>query len=115
MQFESEFFKLNLLLAVLTKDVYTFGRLPVPQCDISVKDKLPPKKEQVISKIHFRICRETTVTSNGFEDDVVYLKDESANGTFVNGKVVGRGRTVVLVNNDMIAVAKSNYNGNDFT
>ncbi|XP_001601897.1 serine/threonine-protein kinase Chk2 [Nasonia vitripennis] len=95
---------------VLMKDEYTFGRLPTPHCDISVKDKLPPKKEQVISKIHFRIIRETTVTSNGFEDDVVYLRDESANGTFVNGKLIGKGNTVVLVNNDMIAIAKNNYN-----
>ncbi|XP_058800439.1 ovarian-specific serine/threonine-protein kinase Lok-like [Phymastichus coffea] len=94
----------NLQTVVLTKDQYTFGRLA--DCDICVKNKLAPKREQVISKLHFRIYREKIVTSNGIEDDVVYLKDESQNGTFVNNISVGRGRSIILVNNDLIAVAK---------
>lgn len=73
---------------------------------------MPAKKEGIISKTHFRIYRERCVTSNGVEDDVVYLKDESQNGTFINNKLVGKGKTVVLVNNDLIAVAKNHFNGN---
>ena len=57
----------------LTKNEYTFGCLQ--SCDISIKGKIFVKKEQVISKIHFKIYR---VTSNGIEDDVVYNNPPSS-------------------------------------
>lgn len=98
----------NLQTVELTKDEYTFGRLQ--SCDISVKGKMPTRREQVISKTHFRIYREKSVTTNGLEDDVVYLKDESQNGTFVNNILIGKGNSVILVNNDLIAVAKNHFN-----
>lgn len=90
--------------------MYTFGRLA--DCDISVKNKIAPKREQVISKLHFTIYREKCFTSNGIEDDVVYLRDESQNGTFINNTVVGKGKSTILVNNDLIAVAKPQFKGN---
>ncbi|KAL7293565.1 hypothetical protein TKK_0013004 [Trichogramma kaykai] len=99
--------EISLHTVVLTKDEYTFGRLK--SCDICIKDKIPLKKEQVISKTHFRIYREKCGTSNGVEDDVVYLHDESQNGTFVNNNLVGKNNRVVLVNNDLIAVAKQHF------
>jgi len=92
----------------LIKDEYTFGRFR--ECDISVRGKMSTKKEAVISKIHFRTFREWCNTTNGvLEDEVVYLKDESQNGTFVNNKLVGKGKCVVLVNDDLMAVAKSTF------
>lgn len=94
----------------LIKDEYTFGRHPY--CTILVSGKLPEKTEKSISKIHFRIRRENCISSNGFQDDVVYLVDESQNGTYVNRIKVGKGKTVMLVNNDLIAVSKCYYNGN---
>jgi pSer/pThr/pTyr-binding forkhead associated (FHA) protein len=98
------------LFIELTKDEYTFGRLQ--SCDISVKGKMPARREQVISKTHFRIYREKSVTTNGLEDDVIYLKDESQNGTFINNILIGKGNSIILVNNDLIAVAKNHFNGN---
>lgn len=91
----------------LLKDEYTFGRLL--ECDISVKGKVSARKESVISKVHFTIFRQQSVLTNGLATEVVYLRDLSQNGTFVNEKLVGKGNTVVLVNNDSIAVSKTTY------
>ncbi|KAJ8686446.1 hypothetical protein QAD02_022240 [Eretmocerus hayati] len=93
---------------VLKNDKYTFGRLP--NCDIPVKGRMKPRYEAVVSKIHFIIYRDICITSDGLEEDVVYLRDESANGTYVNSKLIGKGNCVILVNNDLIAVAKVNIN-----
>ena len=96
----------------MVKDEYTFGRLE--SCDICVRNKLDSRKEQVISKIHFRIYREKYIGSNGLEDDIIYLKDESQNGTFVNENLVGKGNRVILINNDLIAVARKSIESNYF-
>ena len=71
------------------------------------------KKEGVISKVHFQISRERCFLSSGMEDEVIYLIDLSQNGTFVNSNLIGKGNRTILVNNDLVAVAKNNFNGND--
>ncbi|XP_014205115.1 serine/threonine-protein kinase Chk2 isoform X2 [Copidosoma floridanum] len=97
----------KLPLFELINDEFSFGRFG--DCDVCVKDMLPHSKELSISKIHFRIFREKCETSTGLEDGIIYLKDESRNGTFVNNKLVGKGKTVVLVNNDLIATSRTSF------
>ncbi len=48
-----------------------------------------------ISKVHFIIRRETKG---------IFLQDKSTNGTFVNGKKVGKERSTVLVHNDVVGM-----------
>lgn len=59
-----------------------------------------------ISKIHFTITREIIGTL-GY---VVFIKDTSSNGTFLNGEKIGKDCKWVLSNNDKISVvSKTNY------
>lgn len=44
-------------------------------------------------------------------EPVVILEDHSVNGTFVNKQQVGRGKRVVLKNNDEISLAHVNKKG----
>ncbi|XP_018561131.1 serine/threonine-protein kinase Chk2-like isoform X2 [Anoplophora glabripennis] len=75
----------------------TLGRSE--QCDIIIyKSKFPPEHLLLISKEHFRIARDP-------EDVyITYITDLSKNGTYVNGRVIGRNKTIVLQNNDVVAV-----------
>lgn len=87
----------------MTKDVYTLGRSQ--NCDICItNNELKPKWLSVMSKIHFKISRE--FIDDNTNDAIVYLEDLSQNGTFVNGKKVGRGNKVILESNDKIALAQ---------
>lgn len=52
------------------------------------------------------MSRETNIGN-----EVVLLEDLSCNGTFVNKKQVGRGKKVVLQNNDEISLAHANKKG----
>lgn len=92
----------------LTKDLYCAGR--EANCDIcfAVDESLSFKYLKVISNAHFEITRESINSKN---DKVIFLLDKSTNGTFVNRKLVGKGNKVVLDNNDVIALAKSNVAG----
>lgn len=95
--------KLPFKTMELTKDEYTLGRSE--SCDICVtSNELKPKWLSVMSKIHFKIVREYI---NGNKNDaVIYLIDQSQNGTFVNKERVGRGNRVVLESNDIISLAQ---------
>ncbi|XP_011306336.1 ovarian-specific serine/threonine-protein kinase Lok isoform X1 [Fopius arisanus] len=61
---------------------------------------------QVISRMHFTIKRDFIPSINDF---VVVLTDHSRNGTFVNRKIVGRDKSVVLENKDEIAVGRAQF------
>ncbi|NXP67888.1 CHK2 kinase, partial [Chloropsis cyanopogon] len=80
---------------------YWFGR--DKSCDYSFS-KLGLSETgfyQNYSKKHFRIFREMG-PRNSF---VAYIEDHSANGTFVNRELVGRGRRLPLTHNSEIALS----------
>lgn len=59
-----------------------------------------------ISKIQFIITREI-IGALGY---VVFIKDTSSNGTFLNGEKIGKDCRWILSNNDKISVvSKTNY------
>ncbi|XP_042877054.1 serine/threonine-protein kinase Chk2-like [Penaeus japonicus] len=91
----------NVSVYNLSKNSYTFGRGDADHQ--FTKDHFDNALLPAISKIHFRVSRETN-TGN----EVVLLEDLSCNGTFVNKKQVGRGKKVVLQNNDEISLAHAN-------
>lgn len=77
----------------------TIGRSD--ECDIVIhKSKFPSNQIFFISKKHFIIRRDP--------DDVyiTYITDLSKNGTFVNDHQIGRNNTVILQNNDFIAIGE---------
>ncbi|XP_070619528.1 serine/threonine-protein kinase Chk2 isoform X2 [Erythrolamprus reginae] len=82
------------------KSEYWFGR--DPGCDYSFSELDLPRGEtyRQYSKRHFRIFRPGP--QGCF---VTYLEDQSANGTFVNGHVVGKGRKVPLAQVAKIALS----------
>ena len=57
-----------------------------------------------------RHCSITRVVQAGSDPQVslTLIRDTSTNGTFVNGKVVGKGRQQALKHNDMITLAIKN-------
>lgn len=91
----------NVSVYNLSKNSYTFGRGDADHQ--FTKDHFDNSLLSAISKIHFRVSRETNISN-----EVVLLEDLSCNGTFVNKKPVGRGKKVVLQNNDEISLAHAN-------
>ncbi|XP_066056003.1 serine/threonine-protein kinase Chk2 isoform X3 [Chamaea fasciata] len=82
-------------------DEYWFGR--DKSCDYSFS-KLGLSETgfyQNYSKKHFRIFREMG-PKNSF---VAYIEDHSANGTFVNRQLVGKGKRLPLTHNSEIALS----------
>ncbi|NXJ03681.1 CHK2 kinase, partial [Odontophorus gujanensis] len=82
-------------------DEYWFGR--DKSCDYSFS-KLGLSETgfyQNYSKKHFRIFRETG-PKNSY---VAYIEDHSANGTFVNRELIGKGRRLPLTHNSEIALS----------
>lgn len=69
------------------------------ECDIVIyKSKFLPEQLFFISKEQFLIAKDS-------EDVyITYITDLSKNGTYVNGKLIGRGKTIVLQNDDVIAI-----------
>lgn len=80
-------------------DTFTLGRSE--KCNVTIiKSKFPRNKSQNISKVQFTITRACAGTA--------YICDNSKNGTFVNGKLIGKGNKHVLQNNDEIAIGYKN-------
>ncbi|XP_037960574.1 ovarian-specific serine/threonine-protein kinase Lok [Teleopsis dalmanni] len=65
---------------------------------------LPEKVLCRISKVHFRISRDSCDLSNP-----VYIEDLSRNGTFVNSEKIGINKKRILVNDDTISISHPNY------
>lgn len=97
--------KYYFIIAALYRDVYIAGR--AKRCDIDVSNHVRHEKQgQTISKEHFLI--EKIPNKDGF---IAILTDESANGTFVNGMLVGLGRKRVLHNHDKISLSHRRWIG----
>ncbi|KAM6423081.1 serine/threonine-protein kinase Chk2 isoform 1-T1 [Liasis olivaceus] len=86
---------------VCLKNEYWFGRDPGCDYSFSRLDLAKSEAYRQYSKRHFRIFREP-----GPRGCVMtYLEDQSANGTFVNDRVVGKGRKVLLAHVAKIALS----------
>ncbi|XP_060521644.1 serine/threonine-protein kinase Chk2-like isoform X2 [Cylas formicarius] len=80
----------------LVETTFSFGR--ADDCDVIVTSKMVNNHVLLnISKRHFLIQRE--------DDGLVYITDQSKNGTFINGVLVGKGKTKILKSDDHISLA----------
>lgn len=91
-------------MLALTENECLVGRMP--SCHIVLDSSIPSDIRGQMSKEHFRIRREV-LQSN----EIVYIDDLSFNGTYVNGRRIGKGRSVVLKKNDSISLAQSSNEG----
>ncbi|XP_018596034.1 serine/threonine-protein kinase Chk2 isoform X2 [Scleropages formosus] len=81
-------------------DEYWFGR--DRSCHYCFNDPIIKGSDKYItySKRHFRIFR---------EQDIVYIEDNSGNGTFMDGKIIGKGKKLPLANNAELALAQPHH------
>uniref|UniRef100_UPI003AB01F4E serine/threonine-protein kinase Chk2-like n=1 Tax=Centroberyx gerrardi TaxID=166262 RepID=UPI003AB01F4E len=79
------------------EEEYVFGRDSSCQYVFDDPALTASKRIKIYSKKHFRIYREGTI---------VYVEDYSNNGTFVDGMLIGKGKTLPLVNNAVLALAE---------
>ncbi|XP_015671259.1 serine/threonine-protein kinase Chk2 [Protobothrops mucrosquamatus] len=86
---------------VCLKNEYWFGRDPGCDYSFSRLDLARSEAYRQYSKRHFRIFREPGPPGCF----VTYLEDQSANGTFVNDRVVGKGRKIPLAHVAKIALS----------
>ncbi|XP_030758715.1 serine/threonine-protein kinase Chk2 [Sitophilus oryzae] len=84
----------------LIDDYFSFGR--AFDCTVFVTSQQCRKATKLISKTHFSI-------EKSFEDNLIYIRDLSKNGTFVNKILLGKGKRRILRNNDTIAVTVPTY------
>ncbi|CAB3991142.1 serine threonine- kinase Chk2-like, partial [Paramuricea clavata] len=87
----------------LTKDVYLFGRDDKLADVCFMQAAFHSSVFFRLSKKHFELIKETS--DDG--EHVVYIKDWSSNGTFVNGELIGKGNKQVVQHNDQIAFPTS--------
>ena len=80
-------------------------------CDVCITcEEVPSKISLVISRRHFSITRiQHQVLGKTYS--AVELTDLSMNGTFINGKKVGKGLSKHLEDNDVIAFGKPQFKG----
>uniref|UniRef100_A0A1B6DMK8 non-specific serine/threonine protein kinase n=1 Tax=Clastoptera arizonana TaxID=38151 RepID=A0A1B6DMK8_9HEMI len=94
----------NLSRIDLSKEEYVVGRSP--DCDICITESNAPKNlVVVISKLQFKVWRKPLDTGSY----LVYLKDMSMNGTFVNKVKVGKSNEIALCNGDEISLARPSF------
>ena len=92
----------------MVKNEYLIGR--APYCDLIFGQELSQEFLLYISKEHFKVKR--VLVSNSNESDyAVHLTDLSFNGTFLNGRKIGKGQSAVLENNDEISLAFPHFKG----
>ncbi len=80
----------------LEQDVFTVGRSTNNTHKIS--DKF--KNHAVVSKVHFIIRKEERPSGSCS----ISIQDKSSNGTYINGKIIGKERSQVLMHNDVIGI-----------
>lgn len=68
------------------------------------KDHLPDKILSRISKVHFTLKKDIVDLMSP-----TYITDESRNGTFLNGNLIGIGKKMILKNDDIIALSHPTY------
>lgn len=71
------------------------------ECDIVIhKSKFPANQIFFISKKHFVIRKDSE------DKHITYITDLSKNGTYVNNCLIGRNKTIILQNNDLLAIGE---------
>lgn len=87
----------------LVKEEYSFGR--GDDCDYCFERNGGRDNPhfRTFSNTHFIIYRE--IDKNNSDKYVVFLKDKSTNGTFINGEKIGKNKTQVLNNDDEIGLS----------
>lgn len=104
----SEFSVVSFLVE-LKEEVVTVGKLTT--CEVSItSEEVPGNFWVVISRKHFSISRIQQEVL-GKTISAVQLTDLSMNGTFINGRKVGKGQSKDLEDNDLIAVGKPQFKG----
>ncbi|KAK0084093.1 hypothetical protein PV326_006419 [Microctonus aethiopoides] len=94
---------ISFQLIQLTKDFYKVGR--TNECDIEFNsNSINDNYLRVVSKVHFCIIRQVIDKKNNV---VIFIEDNSSNGTFLNKKLIGKGKRCVLDHNDVISVSKA--------
>ncbi|XP_014479286.1 PREDICTED: ovarian-specific serine/threonine-protein kinase Lok-like [Dinoponera quadriceps] len=87
----------------MSGDVYTLGR--AESCDICITSQsVRENLLNCMSKVHCRIYRERINNTN---ETIVYLEDNSRNGTFVDKVIVGYGKRVIIDDKSEISLAKA--------
>ena len=76
--------------------MYTVGRGLV--CDIHIKPDITKVKMDNLSRVQCGIKRIRDMTA----DYQTILEDYSSNGTFVNGKKIGKGKNKLLTHGDKV-------------
>ncbi|OWB79602.1 kinase activity protein [[Candida] boidinii] len=71
------------------------------KCDIVLKSL-------DISTVHCEIGA-SRIENNGVFMDVIFLKDSSSNGTFINGQLVGKGNSCLVRSGDKVSFAASSH------
>ena len=89
-----------------TEQSFVFGRHPRANYQVVENEvfKSDPKLKQLLSNIskkHFVIHRAFETEGTGY---MVLIEDKSSNGTYVNGVLVGKGKSKVLTNTSIISV-----------
>uniref|UniRef100_A0AAY4BRA3 non-specific serine/threonine protein kinase n=1 Tax=Denticeps clupeoides TaxID=299321 RepID=A0AAY4BRA3_9TELE len=82
------------------EDEYWFGRDHKCQYAFDDPQILMSPLYKTYSKRHFRIFRV------GLENNIVFIEDNSGNGTFLDGILIGRGKRVPLANTAELALAE---------
>ncbi|XP_049279547.1 ovarian-specific serine/threonine-protein kinase Lok isoform X1 [Anopheles funestus] len=73
-------------------------------CDLMlVETNLPASKLCRVSKVHFTIKKDLNDMTSP-----TYIHDHSRNGTYVNGKLIGANKCMILKHEDVIAIAGVN-------
>ena len=85
------------LSAEISEDVFSFGRvLDEKKSPFLAHKDCPVSVYKVLSRKHF------TITKIG---NSAYLEDQSAAGTYVKNRLVGKGNTIKLNHDDIITIA----------
>ncbi|KAL3313899.1 Checkpoint kinase 2 [Cichlidogyrus casuarinus] len=92
----------SLIAFDLCKEETTFGR--GLECDyVFQAESFDTIIFAALSKVHFIIYRD-----NSSKSPLIFIKDLSSNGTFLNGKKIGKGKQSPLNNTDKISLAQKN-------
>lgn len=85
----------------LVNDEISLGRSI--ECDIVIYKSILPGPVDLlsISKKHFVISKDPQ------DEYIIYITDCSKNGTYVNHKLIGKGKKIVLQNNDIISLGET--------
>lgn len=73
-----------------------------------VQSEIPKTKLFNLSKLHFTIRRHTYSSSELY---FATVEDHSKNGTFINGRSIGKNKKHVLSHNDRISIGFQKYDG----